>query len=704
MTTTQWQLEASGLQEDGQFTGLRYDAELDGICLLKRVLVEDDATAIGKPQGATERSWFEVLEAGLRIRKELVLDDAVAEGAQLLFCGVEPEDNEDPLYVSVNGIEIVRPPTKYAHPQCKHYYTSDWAPSHFDNWFVIELPVGALQKGVNTIELWADSAEPSWQVMVAADSELTRGSDPPRQPVARSARSVDGGGSWLRQGLGQKQAIDGEYCVRLHLDRYVAQGKFRSAAIDVTGADAGELHRALQVQNCSASWQASGGGSIDVRVRFAGTPLVDGQGWSAWESVDGLQGEWSSPAGRWLQFEAILSSADPLASPLLLGVLLEAQVETQADALGQPTPSPRLTELRNRNVTRSSVNYCWEDPAALRQMRERFELDSIVEGAATEFEAQLRLMHWAYRIPLGQLGPYAWSYEDLPQLERDDGGAIHLLGPYEQPRREGHCLFCNFTLIAALLSFGYPARWVNMSTKHTYGHEVTEVWSNDFDKWIFLDATRDFYMVDPDTAVPLSLAEIGARVAEILPAPVTWNCPIPGQLPGGVSPDNVRVAYRRPNHGGPVFVEGAAHDLLMIGHLQMPLRNDFATRPTPVPWRISSNWGSSEFYCWSSPMFPPKLEYANGTERLQDWEPPLNRVQLTLCETGEPGQLRVHADTVTPWWEAFELCVDGGDWETQQEPTWPWILHEGRNHLVVRVRNKEGIGGPESSAVVTWTA
>lgn len=34
-------------------------------------------------------------------------------------------------------------------------------------------------------------------------------------------------------------------------------------------------------------------------------------------------------------------------------------------------------------------------------------------------------------------------------------------------------------------------------------------------------------------------------------------------------------------------------DLLqMVGHLQMPLRNDFASRPQPVPWRVSSNWGS----------------------------------------------------------------------------------------------------------------
>jgi len=158
------------------------------------------------------------------------------------------------------------------------------------------------------------------------------------------------------------------------------------------------------------------------------------------------------------------------------------------------------------------------------------------------------------------------------------------------------------------------------------------------------------------------------------------------------------------NDFGPVFVDGAEHDLLMIGHLQMPLRNDFATRPQPVPWRLSSNWGSSEFYCWSSPMFPPKLEYAHGTDRRQDWEAPLNCVQLTLTETARADVLRVDAETVTPWFEAFEMCADGADWQIQRSSRWSWPLHEGKNRLRVRARNTSGVRGRESAAVVILTA
>ncbi len=693
-------LDAAALNDGGQLTGLRYTH--GSISLSKRVLVEDDATAIGQPEGATDRSWFEVLDADVRIRKELVLDDGRAHAAWLTWCGVEAEDNDVALHLSVNGVDLLRPPTKQVHPQCKHYYTSDWAPSHFDNWFVVEVPATALRAGTNTIDMWTSKADgPGWQVMVAADSERVRGSDPPLPPVRRSARSRDGGDTWDWEGLGQKNEITGEYCIRLSLDRHVTEGVFRSATIDVTGGGEDEIKRGLTVNSCSAVWEVEGPGGVDVRVRFADSPVVDETAaWSDWDGVEGLGGEWQAPAGRWMQFEMTLRTDDPLLSPTLKAVSVKAQVEPVA----VPDVRPRLVELHNGSVTPSSVSFAWEDPAALGDLRERFELDRVVEGAATEFEAQLKLMNWAYRIPIGRLDPYAWRYEDLPQLERDADGSIHLLGPYDEPRRDGHCLFCNFTLIAALLSFGYPARWVNISTKHTYGHEVTEVWSNDFDKWVFLDATRDYYMVDPDTDVPLSLIEIGERVGQILPEPVTWDQPIPAQLPQGVSPDNVRVAYRRPTHDGPVFVDGAEHDMLMIGHLQMPLRNDFASRPQPVPWRLSSNWGSSQFYCWSSPTFPPKLEYAHGTERRQDWEPPLNRVQLTLSETARNDVLRVDAETVTPWFEVFEVRVDDGDWHVQAEPRWSWPLHEGRNRLLVRARNTSGVRGRESAAVVILTA
>ena len=63
-------------------------------------------------------------------------------------------------------------------------------------------------------------------------------------------------------------------------------------------------------------------------------------------------------------------------------------------------------------------------------------------------------------------------------------------------------------MIGAFLSMGWPARWVNISAIETYGHEVCEVWSNVWNKWVFMDATRDYYAYCPDTGVPLDLLEM----------------------------------------------------------------------------------------------------------------------------------------------------------------------------------------------------
>ena len=46
-----------------------------------------------------------------------------------------------------------------------------------------------------------------------------------------------------------------------------------------------------------------------------------------------------------------------------------------------PDVRPRLVELHNGSVTPSSVSFAWEDPAALGDLRERFELDRVVDGA-----------------------------------------------------------------------------------------------------------------------------------------------------------------------------------------------------------------------------------------------------------------------------------------------------------------------------------
>ncbi|NKB71029.1 MAG: hypothetical protein GKR89_28500 [Candidatus Latescibacteria bacterium] len=690
-------IDAADLEEEGRLSQLQYCAE-KGIGLEDMCLVEDDAPAIGQPGGGADDNWFEHLREGVVVRKELSLDSPGAQAAWLLFCGREATGNQQPLHVQVNGHALVRLPSQVAHPAARQYYSTDWGGAHFDNWFVVPIPSGTLQAGNNEILLSCQSEETAWEIMLGAAAEYARGSDGGgRSHPGRSGRSTDGGQTWSEE-LGWQGAWRGEYCIRLSLDSFAAAGTYRSPVIDAA-AGGGMWVEAAAIETSKLAWETEQPAATEIRIRlrWGSSPRPGAANWTPWETVDGRAGCWEKPAGRYLQFEAELTTQDPLVSPWLKGVRIET--ELGATDAGRA----RLVQAHNGLVRRSSVDFVHEDPAQLADLRRRFELDRVVEGAASEFAAQVRLMRWAYTVPIGDLDRYRWDYRDLPLEQRDDSGGLVQQGPYEGRRRDKHCLYCNLTLIAACISMGYPARWVNVSTKHTYGHEVAEVWSNDFDKWVMFDATRDYFLCDRESGLPLNLVEISGRLGAVMPHPATWEFPIQHWLPQGVHPEQLRVVSPTGDNPHPVFdPQLGSEDLILMGHLQMPLRSDFTSRPHPLPWRISSNWGSDQFYCWYSDAFPRKREYARHTRRWQDYNPALNQSQLFLHQSQEDGRLQVEVDTETPWFECFVVQQDQGDWQERREPVWDWLLHPGLNSLRVKTRNRMGVCGPEARAEVAW--
>ena len=132
----------------------------------------------------------------------------------------------------------------------------------------------------------------------------------------------------------------------------------------------------------------------------------------------------------------------------------------------------------------------------------------------------------------------------------------------------------------------------------------------------------------------------------------------------------------------------------------MCLRNDFASRHRPVPWRLSSTWGGESFCSYSQGKFPPKREYGLHTDRRQAFNFPLNQTQITVSETVRGGILEADLDTETPCFQDFQIRLDDGIWTKIAGRTFRWILHDGPNRLGVRVRNTAGVTGPESSVSI----
>ena len=698
MVALSFDLDAAALEERGQLKELRYCKDEGAIRLNDILLIEDDGPACGIPDNYDfkEKAWLEKLQKGVTVRKDFILDDPRAFSGYIVFNGMEYDDNIHPLYISVNGDTFKRLPTRQAFPFAKQYIDLG-----SNRWFFIELPVGALKQGANKILLWTESEQPSWEINIAAEEEFQRGSLTRTHHPNRSAKSLDGGNTWDWKKLGWKNKIDGEYSIRLSLDRSVPEGVYTSPVIDLAEEYGKEsIKELLNIDESFLIWNIDvpEGSEVEISTRLGESPVPTSKTWSNYEKVtgDSFTKKLSNPRGRYLQFRVVMKAENPLVTPTLKGLSIETKLEK---IQVETNVMSRIVELRNGRVTRPSYEFTDEDymNKKLQNYRKSFELDKIVAGAQTEFETILKLLRWAYEIPLVRK-TYSWQYDDIAILKKNNTGNIILQKDYPGRRRDIMCLHSNQVLMGACLAFGFPAKFVNINSENVGGHEVMEVWSNEFNKWIHLDATRDFYCYDPETGIPMSMIEMNSRLAELIPRQETWQRPFKGEMPSDSIAYKARVAWREGDNRFSIRdVNQGPHLLTIIGHFRTPFRNDFMSRELPTPvLQGYTMWGWSGFLNYYSETFPRRREYQHHTNRWQDFNRPLNQSELTLSKTEQPGVFQIDVDTETPCFETFEIKTDNNKWKENRTSTFKWTLHEGMNNLRVRIRNTMGVTGPES--------
>lgn len=691
-------LDARGMECDARLVNLRLDPVKNTIALDDAELFEDDAPATGVPQGMgyDGKEWMENLRKGIVIKKLLVLDNPAAFSGRLVFKGIEMKNNTVPLNFSLNGVRFLRPATKYAAPFAKQFI--DYSPN--DRWFYIDLPIGALRAGENEVLMWAESDSTSWKVLIALDKEFARGSLTRTKHPNRSMKSSDGGVTWSDSKLGSLNSVDGEYSVRISLDRFVKSGEYVSPVMDVTG-DGGVLKRSIRIRSMklSVGVDTPEGTKADVLVRFGASPDESDPSWTAWGKAES-GGEYNDLGNRrYVQWKASLSTTNPLATPKLRSFILDSVWD---DASPNRDLGIAATVVHNGHVARSSKPFVYENllHPELEKYRKNARLDKIVEGASSEFEIMMRLLNWAYRIPVTN-DQYSWNWNDVVKLEKGEQGMPRLQMDYKGRRRDAMCLYSNQALVGAFLSLGYQARHINIHSEAESGHEVTEVWSNEFNKWIYMDATRDYYYFDPATGLPLNLLEIHQRMAPLVPRVETWQRPFVPEAGPEVAA-NVPVGIREGVNPFSIVKDGR-HILEIIGHFRIIPRNDFLSNPRPVPVHTGATmWGWDGFLNWYDDVFPKRWEYQHYTNRPLDFYEPLNQAEVVLSETADRGVLRVDVATFTPGFESFMTSVDGGSWVAKKDHAWTWPLRAGKNRIEVRARNVRGVLGPVSTIEVTY--
>jgi len=240
-------------------------------------------------------------------------------------------------------------------------------------------------------------------------------------------------------------------------------------------------------------------------VRFGTTFDVQAETWSRSQEISGNDAT-IQPEARYLQLTVFLTSEDQRTTPELEAIVISGAAATPGDW----TEKLRVIESHNESIARAGREFDYEpfDHPDLNTLRERYKLDDLVAGAKDELELITRLAAWSSRQ--WEKGHLAQSYPPWNALE--------ILKPHADGTPVGgFCQQYNLVFLQACESFGQPGRAVSISQGVLpdkipgSGHEVVEIWSNQFKKWIYVDGNCAWYAVDKETRVPLSLWELRQR-------------------------------------------------------------------------------------------------------------------------------------------------------------------------------------------------
>jgi len=152
--------------------------------------------------------------------------------------------------------------------------------------------------------------------------------------------------------------------------------------------------------------------------------------------------------------------------------------------------------LDPKNVKhRTRFLFTYDPPESLEEFNNTYKLKTIA-GNTDEFHRILNIMKWVRNL---------WE-PSTPKIY-PPVNAMVIIDAIKSGKTGGFCAQYNYVFVQALQSLGIKARYVTLE-----GHEVTEVFINDFNKWILFDPS--YALVIKDNQNYLSVYEIFAKVRQ----------------------------------------------------------------------------------------------------------------------------------------------------------------------------------------------
>lgn len=628
-----------------------FDAAAGTVRLAKSVLLADEIGATDFTQGLT-------LTDRVWAQKTFDLNAREAESAELILFG-------DAADIRFNGERLGK---------------TERVPS--SGWRRVAVPPKLLRIGANEVELRGPGS-----LLI----------EPTAKP-GRSARSSDAGASWSAAEVGLKGPGPGEFLVRLRLGRHPKAGRAESPVIDLWPVTEGIARPGrLGTIKALAIAKPPEGTTLRPLVRLGPTP-EPGDRWTAWAPIDKAFAP--PPDARWAQLRFELATARPLASPALSKFTLD--YEFTVDAL--PPGRVRRVSIGQAPALPVSVPFANQEPSArLDRLRKRHRLDEVIAPGKTEMEQLVLLRHWVRN-------QWHTAWEGTAAGWMPPWDALTILDSMDRPDCLTMCTHYAAVYTQCCLALGWTARHCILDH-----HCVSEVYVNQYRKWVMMDAgnSKD----RPDCTLhferaggPLSALELHQAVRAGKTADLTVRFTPPALMEKLVPlcrpapPPKTKPEPRPESVPATELGKYPVCGLENYRRYAFPPRNNYLS--SLLPGELYQGWSEYFYdgYCWvgDSPDRPERSpEYSRHLtpDRPQDIDWPLNWTRAHLSATSA-GKVRVDLETRTP--NLLRLEVQQG---TEWKPTpagFDWALAPGKNVLAVRAVNTFGRPGPEERVEVQW--
>ena len=615
--------------------------------LIKIELIADE---MGNITDAT----LETVSWNVRAKKELFIQDPAADKATLL---IYTNGNPGSAFIlDVNGI------TNAVDFDAKRMLTGGWSR--------IDVDPKQLKKGLNTFIIYP-----------AQLNSITLWIDNCRLPN-HSAKSVDSGATWDYDHLGTQGFCDGEYLIRLRLSHYPSSGEILSDYLNagdfLTQKPVKPRFELKDIQ-VKAEGDIPRDTAITLYLRGGSTPSYDPTTWDGWKPAETYRGmKGAGQDWKFFQWKAVLSTSNGLKTPSLAGVTVSAVIDVK-DGAGKEIVAD---VSKNRRIIRGYYTYAYQpfEDVRLTHLREYYRLDEVVGGCSSEFEKFEVLATW-----LRGRWRDGWGAARTGGLKTpwDAWVALNLNDDY---KASGMCTIYANTFVQCALAVGLNARGNVLDH-----HFVSEIWSNEYERWILFDigfnniSLRTVHMEldgKPISSVEILTAVNEGKINQIkLLTPPLW---------------------RKTWTGDQATEAKLTTPLNWKARVGIPTRNNYLQ--TWLPGELQHGFGQYSYdgyLWWKKTLIPEYEEYTFHTSHYRDMYWTINQVQMFLSETDKPGELKVQFDTVTPNLDKMLVRIDGGEWKTAApEMTWP--LKSGENRIEAKPVNKWGLEGITSEATVNW--